>query len=194
MDGSKKSTNLEKKKIRYLLSRDNIKTNVRYLAGWHSMLHSAAEDAHTHCDQIANMLSKSKVRGLEELDVPPAPTKGKCKLSIPALAFVVTKLLKTFDMKLEEEKHRSLNASHSPDWIRHINDIHDHVLDSEEDKESYLFVSSTRHYDPLTHDEIEYLNKLTEINAGGVDGIVGDSDYDGDSDYIDASSEGEENG
>lgn len=174
INGSKKGTNLEKRKMGYLSANENIKANIRYTKFWSSILHGAEEDSQSHSEQLATMISKKKISGLDALDISIEPLNEKGKLSVPAEALVVTKFLKTFEMKLVEYKVRSRNASHSPDWISHVKDIHDDILDSEEDKEPYQFISTSCEYNPLTNDEIEYLNELTELNVGG-EGIFVDS-------------------
>lgn len=173
-----KGTNAENRKIRYLISGDRLKMNKLYYNSWASMFKAVFDDVESHCTMLAKTLKKSKVPGLRDLEVPVAPPLDECHPTIPVVAFVVTKLFKTFDTKMEKESNRSLNGSHATNWVRHIKDLYKN-LDEEDDKK-YSFLSKASHYDELTDNVVDRLNNLAYNCAGSRNG-----DFGGSSDGVD---------
>lgn len=100
MDASKKGSSSERTAIRELLQDDDFTKLVRYQKTWTSMFNSAAGDAQYHCKLIAKTLRKSSFEGVKNLSLPFFRADVDYNLPIPSLAFVVTKILKTLDLKL----------------------------------------------------------------------------------------------
>lgn len=141
------------------------------------MFNAAAADSFYHCNLLVKSLSKAKYEGLKSLPLPPFRTDQDHQLSIPSMAFVVTKIFKTLDVKLGKACRGSLNASHCHDWIRHMEDIADIVEDSSSVRR-IQFLPLTRSYDKITAADRAYTNKfvMDTVDSGDDDNAVTDED------------------
>lgn len=177
-----KGSSIEKLKIEYLSSDNILRTRENYKAAWYAMFRAGFSDVQTHCRMISNSLSNTKYPQLKTLDIPSIPAEPqKCHLTIPAIAFVITKLFKTFDTKLEKASQRSLNGSHSKDWVRPVRYLQLQVAGNQ-DTNPYSFMITKHKYQPLSGSALQELELLLDASAGS-------GNVDNLSDYVDASSD-----
>lgn len=167
MDTAKKGTVAERKHIRDLLKNDSFKNSPRYAKAWTHMSNAAAQDAFYHCTLLVKSLGKTTYEKLKKLPLPSFRADQNQNLSIPSLAFVVTKIYKTFDVKLGKVGRGNLNASHSHDWIRQLQEIVELLATDNNGNVQYL--PTTRTYIPLTDDDQVYGNKFI-MDAADSDG------------------------
>lgn len=184
---ARKGTAIEKIKINYLLSDHILRKKENYKTAWHAMFKDGFEDVRTHCSIISNSLSNTKYKALRYVQIPSLPADdGTCHLAIPAIAFLITKLHKTFDTKLEKSSQRSLNGSHSKVWVRHLKDLQQQVVDKKKTI-PYSFMNTKHKYHPITCRALHDLDLLLDASAGS-------GNLDNMSEYIDASCENGDNG
>lgn len=81
------------------------------------------------------------------------------QLSIPAIAFIVTKIMKVFEAKLEGGKRRQLNESHSGPWVAEVTKIYNHLKDRGTSK-PYQVLDPSFTFSQLTDNEEEKLELL----------------------------------
>lgn len=112
MTARKEGSFEEMRCIRSLLSRDNFKTQGKYRGTWAAMCTAAAKDAIYYCTLITKVLRKIKIPAMTVLDITDI-CYPQFYLSIPSLAYVMTKMYKTFEVKLGTCARRALNQSHA---------------------------------------------------------------------------------
>lgn len=95
---------------------------------------------------------------------------------MPSIAFVVTKITKTIDIKLGKGGREALNASHSTQWVKTIAEITQYLVDKNPRKK-YHFIDSTNNYQPLTDSHHPDLNALAEGATPITDDPTSDSSY-----------------
>lgn len=122
------------------------------------MFNAAAADAHYHCTHIRKTLTQSKVTGLTDIPLPEFSKDENTELSIPSISFVVTKILKTFDVKLAKGG-RAFNASHCHDWIREIHDI-ERKLSSGPNRGGAQYLLRQTEIPELSQSDVTYLNRF----------------------------------
>lgn len=159
MDPTKLGTVAERAAIKELLQDDKFRKSQTYRNALVHMCNSAAQDAFYHCSLLVKCLEKSKFDNLKKLRLPPFKRDQNQELSIPSLAFVVTKIYKTFDTKLGKLGCGVPNASHSHDWIREVHNLSDNISDPGHSTQ-YQFLPSTRTYHKLTDADIAYMNSF----------------------------------
>lgn len=160
MEERKRGTKTERDAIKALLNNASFQKSPQYRGTWTEMLNSAASDAFYHCTLVSKTLSRSNIDDFKRLPVPAFRRDSNYELSIPSIAFVVTKIYKTLDVKLGKGGRGTLNASHYHDWVREIRAI-TAQLSNTNNTVCFQYLDTQRTYDPLTTVQLDYLNKFT---------------------------------
>lgn len=161
MDTQKTATAPHISQLLDITEKNTIIFDSRYRQYWASMLKHVAEDVVEHCSLLFTSLAKIKIPALVDLPVSSVPVGDFCPLFIPSTALVVTKLYKTFDLKLSRKKRGSLNASHARPWLRLIRHIKLYLLTTT-NTATLQYIDKNGAYRPLRREENEYLTRLAE--------------------------------
>lgn len=107
--------------------QNSFKIDPRYRIMWTQMCYAATKDAKYHCSLTSKALRVTIFQGFQNLVIPDTDSTSY-KLSIPSLAFVATKMYKSFEVKLDRVRRRYLNFSHAASWVSYVHEINDHIF------------------------------------------------------------------
>lgn len=126
MSTRKTGTTDESQKVRKLLEDDRIKTMLSSRPTWAEIFKAAAKDTDFHCIFLKKALTKTKINGLANFNVPDITTLT-FQFTIPSLSFVFTEMYKTLEVKLVKLGRGNCNISHYQDWVAAVEKLQQYI-------------------------------------------------------------------
>lgn len=80
---------------------------------------------------VSTFLTKTRISGLTNLVTLAFPATDAIDLSIPLIAFVITKIYETFETNIAKGGSGYLNASHTVYWVNTIGNLTEYLVDQD---------------------------------------------------------------